>query len=141
MSSFARFATFIQCCELSGVEGVFCTAFGTSSASAPKSRAAPPIPNASTEAVPRINFLVIAISRSPQVVDHGDVSETVRPHIAFPWPGVTKFGQAATEFKEPRLPRPNCATTLLGTRTLTYRDEFFNRVRPMLCTSVHQHIT
>src|SRR5262245_17422860 len=53
MSSFERFAAFSQWCEGSDA------AFETSSASAEKSRAAPPIPNANTEAVPRINFLII----------------------------------------------------------------------------------
>ena len=37
--------------------------FVTSPASAEKSRAAPPIANANTEAVPRMSFLTITISR------------------------------------------------------------------------------
>jgi hypothetical protein len=61
MSSFESFAAFSQWCEVPSAEGMFPTAFGTSSASAPKSRAAPPIPNANTEAVPTINFLIIVI--------------------------------------------------------------------------------
>src|SRR5438105_15196149 len=57
MSSFDRFAAFSQWCEGPGA------AFDMSSASAVKSRATPPIPNANTEAVPRINFLIMVISR------------------------------------------------------------------------------
>ncbi|MGA7865301.1 MAG: hypothetical protein WCA23_15180, partial [Stellaceae bacterium] len=47
--------------------GMFPAAFETLSASAEKSRAAPPIPNANTEAVPRINFRIIVISRVSDV--------------------------------------------------------------------------
>ena len=50
MSSFESCAASTQCCEDPGA------AFATSSASAAKSRAAPAIPNANIEAVPRINF-------------------------------------------------------------------------------------
>ena len=46
---------------------MFPTAFETLSASAEKSRAAPPIPKANTEAVPRINFRIIVISRVSHV--------------------------------------------------------------------------
>jgi hypothetical protein len=63
--SFERLAAFTQWCEAPGAE--VSTAFGTLSASAEKSRAAPPIPNTSTEAVPRISFLIIVISRVPKV--------------------------------------------------------------------------
>src|ERR1700752_4130731 len=62
MSSFESFAAFIKWREVSGIESVFFAAFATSSASAEKSSAAPPIPNANTEAVPRMNFLSIVIS-------------------------------------------------------------------------------
>src|ERR1700681_3719918 len=65
MSSFERLAAFTQWCEVPGAE--VSTAFGTLSASAEKSRAGPPIPNTSTEAVPRISFLIIVISRVPKV--------------------------------------------------------------------------
>src|SRR5713226_5974580 len=54
MSSFERFAEFGLWYAGPG------DAFGTSSASAEKSRAAPTIPNANAEAVPRINFLIIS---------------------------------------------------------------------------------
>jgi hypothetical protein len=57
---FERLVAFTQWCEVPGAE--VSTAFGTLSASAEKSRAAPPIPNTSTEAVPRISFLIIIIS-------------------------------------------------------------------------------
>jgi hypothetical protein len=67
MSSFERFAALIQCCEATG------TAFAKSSALATRSRAAPPIPNATTEAVPRTNFLIIVISRIIQVSETADL--------------------------------------------------------------------
>src|SRR3984893_488915 len=82
MSSFERLAAFIQWCEVPGAE--VSTAFGTLSASAEKSRAAPPIPNTSIEAVPRISFLIIVISRVPKVDQIVELSFlTLSPQIAF----------------------------------------------------------
>src|SRR5580704_15505261 len=81
MSSFERLAAFIQWCEVPGAE--VSTAFGTLSASAEKSRAAPPIPNTSIEAVPRISFLIIVISRVPKVDQVVELSFlTLSPQIA-----------------------------------------------------------
>src|SRR6266481_1678940 len=68
MSSLERSAVFNQCCEVPVAEVLFPTVFERSSASAPKSKAAPAIPNANTEAAPRINFLIIAISRLQTLV-------------------------------------------------------------------------
>jgi hypothetical protein len=91
MSSFERFAAFSQWCEGPGA------AFGTSSASAEKSRATPPIPNANTEAVPRINFLIIVISRVAQVSKIVELLfKTVSPQSAFPRVAVSYLRQGGT---------------------------------------------
>ena len=58
---FREFAASSQCCEDPGA------AVATSSALTAESRAAPPNPNTNTEAVPRINFLIIVISRVLEV--------------------------------------------------------------------------
>src|SRR6266403_4361103 len=92
MSSFERFAAFIQWREAPGAEGMFPTAFGTSSASAAKSRAAPPIPNASTEAVPRINFLIILIPCSARWQINELLLRTIWPQTAFLAARCVRFG-------------------------------------------------
>src|ERR1700730_6656680 len=100
MSSFERFAAFIQWCEVSGMESVFSEAFGTSSASAEKSRAVAPIPNANTEAVPRMNFLIIVISRFRKLSDRQcTIQRTGWPQIAFPAAQCVKIWTSGTGSK------------------------------------------
>jgi hypothetical protein len=96
MSSFDRFAAFSQWCEVPGAEGMFPTAFKTPSASAVKSRATPPIPNANTEAVPRINFLIMVISRVSHVGKSSSYysEQSVRAPRSS-WAAVSDLGQAA----------------------------------------------
>src|SRR5437762_5215866 len=92
MSSFERSAAFIQWREVPDAEGMFPTAFGTSPASAAKSRAAPPIPNASTEAVPRINFLIILIPCSARWQIKELLLRTIWPQTAFLAARCVRFG-------------------------------------------------
>jgi hypothetical protein len=96
MSSFEKLAALSQFCEVPGAEGMFPTVFETLSASAVKSREAPPIPNANTEAVPRINFLIIVISRVRHVGKSSSYySKQSGRKPRSPRAGVSDLGQAA----------------------------------------------
>src|SRR4051794_38567714 len=90
MSSLEGFAALIQRYEGSG------PALATSSASAEKSRAAPPIPNANTEAVPRINFLIMVIPHLEQVsFPLALLFRTTLPQRAFPVRVCVRSGSSA----------------------------------------------